>query len=71
VVDKRGKVGLSAEVLERAGLVTGDRVAVSVRRDGSVLLVKVTDPLEALIGSAPGLSSSAVDVEELRGEWER
>ena len=69
-VDKRGKVGLPGEVLERAGIKPGDRLAVSVRRDGGILLTKITDPLEALIGSAPGLSAAA-SLDTLRDEWER
>jgi len=69
-VDKRGKVGLSREVLGQAGLKPGDRVSVQVRRDGGILLTKIADPLEALIGSAPGLSAAA-NLEAMRDEWER
>ena len=69
-IDKRGKVGLPVEVLEQAGMKPGDRLAVSVRRDGGILLTKIADPLEALIGSAPGLAVAA-NLETLRDEWER
>jgi AbrB family looped-hinge helix DNA binding protein len=70
VVDKRWKVTLPAVVRELAGLEVGDRVAVSVRRDRAVVLVKVTDPLEALIGSAPGLSVAAGE-SGVGDEWVR
>jgi AbrB family looped-hinge helix DNA binding protein len=70
VVDKRGKVGLPAAIRERASLAAGDRVAVSVRRDGALLLAKVADPLEELIGSGHGLSR-ATNAATLRNEWER
>jgi AbrB family looped-hinge helix DNA binding protein len=69
VVDKRCKITLPAKIRKQAGLEVGDRVELSVRRDGAVVLVKFTDPLEALIGSAPGLSATA-DVDGLGGEWE-
>jgi hypothetical protein len=58
-IDKRRKVGLPEDVLARADLGPGDLVQVRVRRDGGILLTKVTDPLETLIGSAPGLSAAA------------
>jgi AbrB family looped-hinge helix DNA binding protein len=69
-VDKRGKVGLPGEVRRQAGIEPGDRLSISVWRNGAVVLAKIADPLEALFGSAPGLSAVA-DVRSLRDEWER
>jgi len=69
-LDRRHKIGLPPDVVERAELKAGDRLSIQVRRDGSVLLTKVTDPLEKFIGAAPGISG-ATNLEALRDEWAR
>jgi hypothetical protein len=48
----------------------GDELHVVADGCGRLVLTVVRGPLEALIGSAPGLSA-AVDLERLRDEWER
>jgi hypothetical protein len=50
--------------------VPGDVVRVEVVAPGVLRLVRDVDPLEALMGSDPGLSART-DLETLRAEWER
>jgi hypothetical protein len=65
-----GSVTLSDQVLAEAHLHDGDKLVVQVIADGVIKLVRKPDPLEKLIGSAPGLSAAA-NLEALRDEWER
>jgi len=53
-----------------AGVGAGDVLRVEVEAEGVFRLVRERDPLDALIGSMPGLSA-ATDLDELRDEWER
>lgn len=65
-----GSITLSDQVIAEAHLASGDRLGIEVVADGVIRLVRRPDPLEELIGSAPGLSAAA-DLEALRDEWER
>ena len=65
-----GSLTLSDQVLAEAHLRSGDKIVVEVIAEGVIKLVRRPDPLEKLIGSAPGLSAAA-DLEALRDEWER
>lgn len=69
-MSSKNQVTLPVAALAGAHLGPGDSVRVEVVADGVLQLVRVHDPLEALIGSMPGLSA-AVDLEALRDEWER
>lgn len=61
---------LPVDALRAAGLHPGDELRVVASGRGRVTLTAVEDPLEALIGSAPGLSAET-NLEALRNEWER
>ncbi len=65
-MEKRRRVGLPAEVLENAGWVAGDRVHVQVRRDGRIVISRMTDLLGKYAGAIPGIAA-ATPVEEQRG----
>lgn len=67
-VSAKNQVTLPADSLRKAGLHVGDELAVTVDGQGRLLLTAATDPLDQLIGSAPGLSRD-VDLERLRDEW--
>lgn len=41
VVDKRGRIALSIEILKAAGLKPGDKVAFDVRPDGGIIMKPV------------------------------
>lgn len=69
-VSRKHQVTLPLDALRAAHLEPGDELQVTVDDDGRVVLTPVTDPLEDLIGSAPGLSA-ATNLEALRDEWER
>lgn len=69
-VSPKNQVTLPVETLRAAGLRAGDELAVSVDIQGRVVLTAVSDPIERLIGSAPGLSSD-VGLQRMRDEWER
>ncbi|MPZ27025.1 MAG: AbrB/MazE/SpoVT family DNA-binding domain-containing protein [Micromonosporaceae bacterium] len=68
-VSRKHQVTLPTDALREAHLEPGDELQVTVDGDGRLILTPVIDPLEALIGSAPGLSA-ATDLEALRDEWE-
>lgn len=69
-VSRKHQVTLPVEALRRAHIEPGDQLRVTVDDQGRLVLTPVADPLEALIGSAPGLSA-ATNLERLRDEWER
>jgi hypothetical protein len=66
-VEKRRKLGLTDDLLQQAGLQPGDRVHVQVRRDGRIVITRVTDLLGKYIGAIPGISS-ATRLEEQRDQ---
>ncbi len=63
-------VTLPVAAMAAAGVGAGDVLRVEVEAEGVFRLVRERDPLDALIGSMPGLSA-ATDLDELRDEWER
>jgi antitoxin component of MazEF toxin-antitoxin module len=63
-------VTLPVAALREAHLFPGDELQVTVDAAGRLILTPVEDRLEALVGSAPGLSA-ATDLDALRSEWER
>lgn len=69
-VSRKNQVTLPVAALRQAQVKPGDELRVTVDEDGRLVLTPVEDPLEALIGSMPGLSASA-DLEALRDEWPR
>jgi bifunctional DNA-binding transcriptional regulator/antitoxin component of YhaV-PrlF toxin-antitoxin module len=67
-VSRKHQITLPVDTLREAGLHPGDELRVTIDgRDPQVLTV-TQDPLEKLIGSAPGLSATT-DLEALRNEW--
>jgi AbrB family looped-hinge helix DNA binding protein len=69
-VSSKNQVTLPVAVLQEAHLGPGDELAVNVDDNGRVVLTRVGDPLEDLIGAAPGLSE-LTDLAALRDEWAR
>ncbi len=69
-MSRKHQITLPVDALREAHLQPGDELQVTVDGRGRLILTAVDDPLEALIGSAPGLSAEA-DLEALRDEWER
>jgi bifunctional DNA-binding transcriptional regulator/antitoxin component of YhaV-PrlF toxin-antitoxin module len=69
-VSRKNQVTLPVAALRAAHVKPGDELQVTVDEQGRLVLTPVEDPLEALIGSAPGLSA-ATDLESLRDEWAR
>ncbi|WP_416220178.1 AbrB/MazE/SpoVT family DNA-binding domain-containing protein [Frankia sp. Cas4] len=69
-VSRKHQVTLPVDVLREAGLGPGDELRVTADGRGRLVLTVVHDPLEELIGSAPG-SSAMTDLDALRNEWER
>jgi len=64
-IEKRRRLGLPSDVLEQAGLTTGDRVHVQVRRDGRIVITRVSDLLGKYAGAIPGIAA-ATRLEEQR-----
>jgi bifunctional DNA-binding transcriptional regulator/antitoxin component of YhaV-PrlF toxin-antitoxin module len=69
-VSAKHQVTLPVQALRDAQLRPGDRLRVTAAGRGRLVLTAVDDPLEELIGSAPGLSA-VTDLEGLRDEWAR
>lgn len=69
-VSRKHQVTLPVDALRRAHIEPGDQLRVTVDDHGRLVLTPVADPLEELIGSAPGLSATT-NLETLRDEWER
>ena len=68
-MSRKHQVTLPVDALRAAHIKRGDELHVTVDV-GRLILTPADDPLEALIGSAPGLSA-ATNLEALRDEWER
>lgn len=64
------QVTIPVDALREAQLGPGDELRVTADGRGRLVLTAVSDPLEELIGSAPGLSADT-DLQALRDEWER
>lgn len=69
-VSRKNQVTLPVAALHEAHVKAGDELRVTVDEHGRLVLTPVEDPLEALIGSMPGVSAAA-DLETLRDEWAR
>lgn len=61
---------LPVAALREAHIKAGDHLRITVDERGRLVLTPEVDPLEALIGSMPGVSAAA-DLEALRDEWAR
>jgi hypothetical protein len=53
----------------RAGLRAGDRLRVTARETGEIVLERATDPLESFAGALTGVYPAGY-LQELREEWE-
>lgn len=69
-VSRKNQVTLPVAAMAAAGVDAGDVLRVEVEAEGVFRLVREQDPLDALVGSAPGIST-AVDLDQLRDEWAR
>ena len=66
-ISSKHQVTIPVDAMERAGLTAGDRL--SVRTEGArVILEREADPLEAFLGSMPGVWEG-FDLDALRNEW--
>lgn len=69
-LSRKHQVTIPVDALHEAQLAPGDELRVSADGRGRLILTAVRDPLEALIGSAPGLAADT-NLQALRDEWER
>jgi hypothetical protein len=69
-VSRKNQITLPVDALREAQVGPGDQLQVTVAGRGRLMLTAVADPLEQLIGSAPGLSA-ATGLDVLRDEWGR
>lgn len=67
-ISSKNQITLPVAAMAAAAVDAGDVLRVEVEAEGVFRLVREQDPLEALIGSAPGIAA-AVDLDELRNEW--
>jgi bifunctional DNA-binding transcriptional regulator/antitoxin component of YhaV-PrlF toxin-antitoxin module len=69
-VTRHNQITVPMAILDAVHIGPGDEVDFAPDGDGRFVVTRIRDPLEDLIGSAPGLSA-ATDLESLRNEWER
>lgn len=69
-VSSKNQVTLPADVLAATRISPGDELRVEVDGDGRLVLTRMRDALEEVIGSMPGLEL-AVDLQAQRDQWER
>jgi bifunctional DNA-binding transcriptional regulator/antitoxin component of YhaV-PrlF toxin-antitoxin module len=69
-VSQHNQITVPMAILDAVHIGPGDEVDIVPDGDGRFVVTRRRDPLEELIGSAPGLSA-ATDLESLRDEWER
>lgn len=69
-VSSKNQVTLPVAALRAAHVASGDELRVEVDGDGRLLLIRVSDPLDQVIGAFPGISAAA-DVDAERDGWER
>jgi bifunctional DNA-binding transcriptional regulator/antitoxin component of YhaV-PrlF toxin-antitoxin module len=69
-VSSKHQITIPVDAMKEAHVLPGDELRVKADGRGRLILTVVDDPLEALIGSAPGLSAET-DLQALRDEWER
>jgi bifunctional DNA-binding transcriptional regulator/antitoxin component of YhaV-PrlF toxin-antitoxin module len=67
-VSTKHQITIPVDALKDAHVLPGDELRVTADGRGRLILTAVDDPLEALIGSAPGLSAET-DLQALRDEW--
>jgi bifunctional DNA-binding transcriptional regulator/antitoxin component of YhaV-PrlF toxin-antitoxin module len=69
-VSRHNQITVPVAILDAVHLGPGDEVDFVPDGDGRFIVSRRRDPLEDLIGSAPGLSK-VTDLERLRDEWEQ
>jgi bifunctional DNA-binding transcriptional regulator/antitoxin component of YhaV-PrlF toxin-antitoxin module len=67
-VSSKNQVTLPVDALARAGLATGDQLAVEVRGPGELILRRVVDPVERYGGTLTGIYEPD-ELDRLRDEW--
>jgi bifunctional DNA-binding transcriptional regulator/antitoxin component of YhaV-PrlF toxin-antitoxin module len=67
-VSSKNQVTLPVDALARAGLATGDQLAVEVRGPGELVLRRVVDPVERYSGTLTGIYEPD-ELDRLRDEW--
>lgn len=67
-VSSKNQVTLPVDALARAGLATGDQLAVEVRGPGELVLRRVIDPVERYGGLLTGIYEPD-ELDRLRDEW--
>jgi bifunctional DNA-binding transcriptional regulator/antitoxin component of YhaV-PrlF toxin-antitoxin module len=67
-VSSKHQVTLPVDALARAGLATGDRLAVEVGAPGELVLRRVDDVLERFAGALTGVYRPG-ELDDLRDEW--
>lgn len=73
-VTAQGQISIPRQVMREAGIEPGDRVKATTDGEGRILLEVETDPLLALLGSAPpGVFDGAQEeIRRMRDEeWDR
>ena len=68
-VSSKHQVTIPVDALARAGLATGDRLRVEVRKPGEVTLVRADDPIAKFAGALTDVYPAGY-LEELRREWD-
>jgi bifunctional DNA-binding transcriptional regulator/antitoxin component of YhaV-PrlF toxin-antitoxin module len=69
-VSSKNQITLPVAALAEANVRSGDILRVEVVAEGVFRLTRVRSRLDALIGTAPGLSAAA-DLQSARDEWAR
>jgi len=67
-VSTKNQVTLPVDALARAGLATGDHLAVEVRGPGELVLRRIVDPVERYGGALTGVYEPN-ELDRLRDEW--
>jgi bifunctional DNA-binding transcriptional regulator/antitoxin component of YhaV-PrlF toxin-antitoxin module len=67
-ISSKHQVTLPVEALARAGLATGDRLAVEVGGPGELVLRRVADPIGRFGGALTGVYEPG-ELDRLRDEW--
>ncbi|MFT4050361.1 MAG: AbrB/MazE/SpoVT family DNA-binding domain-containing protein [Solirubrobacterales bacterium] len=73
-VTSQGQISIPRQVMREAGVKPGDRLQASTDGEGRIILEHETDPLLAIIGSAPpGIWDGAqAEIRRMRDEeWDR
>jgi len=73
-VTSQGQISIPRQVMREAGIKPGDRVQASTDREGRIILEVETDPLLALLGTAPPgmFEGFQEEIRRMRDEeWDR